>query len=370
MTLRRPSSSWIAVSSLGALAVAGSLAGCKEPEKKPVQAQAVVDAGAAEKPAEEPLVELPPAPALPAKLAGLADLRDSTDNPMTPEKVQLGRMLFYEPRMAKDESMACISCHPTDHGWASAAAKDAKVGGAMNKRNTPSVVNLGFHNFFYWDGRVDKLEGVALAAWKGQLGADPAEIAKRLNAIPVYRSHFQRAFKANATPENIPQALAAFFRALQGGNAPFDRFQAGDKKAISKDAQAGFAAFKKAGCAACHVPPLFSDLMFHNVGIGSDLPEGERDKGRMDATKDEADEGKFKTPALRDVAKTAPYFHDGSAKTLDEAIAVMAAGGKKNPKLDPLLKPAKLSKKELASLKAFLESLSGETTFAQPPELP
>jgi cytochrome c peroxidase len=353
-----------------------TLTGCKTEESKPVElAPAAAPAPEAPKPAEpakpvEPKVELPPAPAIPAAPAHLPTAEDPADNPTTPEKVALGHVLFFDKRLSKDDSMQCESCHHIDKAWTSGNDKDGKVGGAINKRNAPTVLNLAFHTSFYWDGRKATLEAVSEAAWTGQLGADKAVVAAKLNAIPEYKAMFQRAFKEDATGDNIPKAYAAFFRALKSGNSAFDKFEAGDAKAASKEAQAGFEVFKKAGCTLCHVPPLYSDSMFHNVGVGADLPDDKKDHGRMDATKDAKDDGKFKTPSMRDVAKTGPYFHDGSGKTLDEAIDLMVAGGKKNPNLDEKLKPAKLSKKDRANLKAFLESLSGEYTFTSAPEIP
>lgn len=321
-------------------------------------------------PPPEPKVELPPAPSIPQAPAHLPPLEDPADNPTTPEKVALGHMLFFDKRMSKDGSMACENCHHIANAYTEGQATSAKVGGGMNKRNAPTMANVGYHSTFYWDGRMPTLEAVSNAAWKGQLGADPAEVAAKLNAIPAYKAHFQRAFGQEATADNVPKALAAFLRALRSGNAPFDKFEAGDASAVSKEAQRGFEVFKSAGCTLCHAPPLYTDGMFHNVGIGFDGPEAERDWGRKVASKDEKDGGKFKTPSLRDVAKTGPYFHDGSVATLDEAIELMAAGGKKNPNLDEKLKPQKLKAKDKAAIKAFLESLSGEYTFAAPPQLP
>lgn len=314
-------------------------------------------------PPPEPKVELAAAPALPATPAGLPELKDSEENPTTPEKADLGHKLFFDKRLSKDGSMACVACHLVDKAYTSGAATDAKVGGGMNSRNAPTVLNVGYHSVFYWDGRMPTLEAVSNAAWKGQLGADPKAVADALNKVPAYKAMFQRAFKEDATADNVPKALAAWLRALKSGNSPWDKAQAGDKAALSKDATAGFALFQKKGCVTCHVPPLFTDLDFHNAGIGED-------PGRKDATKDDADVGRFETPSLRNVALTAPYFHDGKTATLDEAIAFMAKGGNKNPHLDAKFKAQKLSKKEAEQLKAFLESLTGESTYTAEPELP
>jgi cytochrome c peroxidase len=224
---------------------------------------------------------------------------------------------------------------------------------------------------YYWDGRKATLEAVSEAAWTGQLGADMPAVVARLNANATYKALFQRAFKEDATPKNVNQALASFFRALHSGDAPYDKVEKGDKAAASPQAQKGFEVFREKGCAQCHVPPLYSDTDFHNVGIGWDAPADKRDHGRMDATKDAKDDGKFKTPSLRDVAKTGPYFHDGSVATLDDAIDRMAAGPAKGATgLDEKFHAQKLSAEEKAALKAFLESLSGQLSISEPPHLP
>jgi cytochrome c peroxidase len=349
------------------LAVVVVMVGCKTAETpKPMTPAPVAEApkpAPAPVPPPEPKVELPAVKPLPAALAGMAAPVAPDDNLVTAEKAELGWFLFFEPRLSKDGSMACAQCHHTDKAYTSGNALDAKVGGAMNKRNSPTVVGLGFHSTWYWDGRMATLEAVSNAAWKGQLGADPATAAKTLNEVPVYKAMFVRAFNEPATADNVPKALATFFRTLNTGNSAFDRDAAGDKAALSKDAKAGKELFLKGGCAGCHAPPLFSDFAFHGLGIGDDA-------GRMDATKDEKDKGKFKTPSLRNVALTAPYFHDGHAKTLEEAITLMAAGGNKVATPDPLLKPVKWNAKQVGQVKAFLESLSGELTYPEAPKLP
>ncbi|TMA20630.1 MAG: c-type cytochrome, partial [Deltaproteobacteria bacterium] len=297
---------------------------------------------------------------------------ESNDNPTTPEKVALGYKLFYDKRLSRDGSMSCESCHHPDQAYTSGNAVDPKVGGAMNKRNAPAMANVAYHqNGFYWDGRTPTMEAVTAAAWKGQLGVEkPDEVVAKLNAITPYRAEFQRAFQSDATAKNVPLALAAFLRALKSGNAGWDKYEQGDQKAVSREARRGSQVFQNARCTLCHVPPLYTDSQFHNAGIGFDRPEDQRDHGRMDATKDKADDGKFLTPSLRDVAKTAPYFHDGSAKALSDAVDRMLAGGVKNPNLDEKLKRAKISPRDRRALLAYLESLTGQVTFPKAPDLP
>jgi cytochrome c peroxidase len=315
-----------------------------------------------------PRVDIPPAPPVPHTPAFLTDIQDPSDNPTTPEKVALGYLLFFDKRVSSDGTMACEGCHHTDKAWTEGQAVSAKVGGALNTRNAPTMLNVGYFTSFYWDGRMPTLEAVCNAAWTGQLGAKPDAVAEKLNAIPPYRAYFLRAFNSDANAKNIPMALASFLRALKSGNAPWDKFEQGEKGAVSKDAQRGFQAFRNAGCALCHVPPLYTDLQFHNGGIGFDKPADKRDHGRMNFTKDAKDDGAFKTPTLRDIALTGPYFHDGSVATLDEAINIMAKGGFKNPNLDAKFKNLKkLNSKDKAAIKAFLISLTGSHTFDAPP---
>ncbi len=325
---------------------------------------------AAVKPTELP--ELPAAAALPAAPMFLNAPPENPDNPTTPEKVALGYRLFFDKRLAGDGSMPCEGCHHPDKGWSSGAALDAKVGGAMNKRNAPTMLNLGYHTALYWDGRKPTIEATVEAAWQGQLGAKDkeADIAAALNAVPVYRAHFWRAFDQDADKATIVKALGSFLRALTAGDAPWDRYEKGDKAAVSADAIKGFEVFRSAGCAACHTPPLYSDMMFHQVGIGWDKPEGKRDHGRKDKTEGNEDDGKWKTPPLRNVALTAPYFHDGSVATLEAAIDVMLAGGANLGKVDNMdekMQEVTLKPGEKQQLRAFLEALTGTPAFAGAP---
>ena len=315
---------------------------------------------------------LPAAPALPALPKYFEPVAGGEGNPTTAEKVHLGWLLFFDTRLSKDGTMKCESCHHIAQDWTSGNAVDTKVGGKVNVRNAPSMVNLGYHaQGYYWDGRSPTLETVSAAAVGGQLGADFAVVSAALNGVPTYRALFQRAFGAEASKTTITQALAAFFRANNVGDAPWDKFEAGDKKAVSKDAQKGSALFAKNGCTLCHAPPQYSDFSFHNTGRGFDAEKKAFvDHGRMDASKDAADDGKFKTPSLRGVALSGPYLHDGQAKTLDEAIDFMASGGVANPGLDGKLHAVKLSKGDKAAIKAFLESLTGTQVFGEPPALP
>ena len=300
-------------------------------------------------------------PALPAP-------PDPPDNPTTPEKAALGKKLFFDPRLSGDGSMACQGCHYRHLGWTDALPLSRKVGGGMNTRHTPSVYNTGYYTSWYWDGRAKTLEGQVTAAWKAQIGAEPAKAAAVIAAIPGYQVEFRKVFGSAPDADNIVKALAAFLRTLNSGEAPWDRHAAGDKTAVSADAQAGHELFVgKAGCATCHQPPLYSDNRFHNIGLEAD--KANPDPGRYAVTKDLQDRSAFKTPTLRSVGISGPYFHDGSVANLEQAVRYMASGGKADAHKSTLLVDHKLSDQEIRQLVAFLHTLTSEEHF-QPPTLP
>ena len=300
-------------------------------------------------------------PSLPAGLAGYEAMPIPADNPMTPEKIALGRQLFFDERLSIDGSRSCYSCHVCEHGLTDGLPKAI---GAENKpltRNSPTLWNIGYHKEFYWDGRSDSLEKQAMAAWKGAnmgVGERTGEIVAKINALQDYKSQFQRVFQSDATPENMMMAIAAFERTIIGGNTAWDRWRAGDQSAMSESAIRGWNIFQAIKCNNCHDGILFTDQQYHNIGIGMDQPEP--DPGRFKVTNKPDDTGAFKTPTLRDIAKSAPYFHDGSAKTLEEAVDIMLAGGKDNPHLDKKnLQPhSRLQPDQREALLDFLRALT------------
>lgn len=290
---------------------------------------------------------------------------ESATNPTTPEKAALGKKLFFDKRLSGDGSMACESCHYRHLGWADGMVLSRKVGGAMNSRHTPTVYNTGYYTAWYWDGRATTLEGQIAAAWKGQIGADPAKAAEAIAAVPAYLSEFESVFGSAPDVDNIPQALAAFLRTLNSGEAPWDRYVAGDKAAVTAEAVAGYELFTgKAGCHACHTPPLFTDRSFHNIGL--EAGKAKPDPGRYAVTQDPKDLSAFKTPTLRSVAISGPYFHDGQVSRLDEAIRYMAGGGRADPNKSRLLVDRQLSESEIGLLVAFLATLTSEESFVRP----
>ncbi len=291
------------------------------------------------------------------------------DNPMSPERVALGEALFFDTRLSGDGTRSCYSCHVCEKGLTDGLPKAIGAFGKPLPRSSPPLWNIGYHTEFYWDGRSPSLEAQALAAWKGaNMGANVDSIATRLNQIAGYQEQFQKVFGQDATPETITKALAAYERTILCGTTAFDRWQQGDEKAVSESAKKGWEIFRgKAACGTCHAGSLFSDLLYHNVGAGAGSPAP--DPGRAKVTQDAKHTGAFKTPSLRDVTRSAPYFHDGSIATLEEAVRFMAGGGKPNPHLDPQLKPANLTESEIESLLAFLATLDCPCDL-QAPELP
>lgn len=307
---------------------------------------------------------------LPAGLATYEAMVIPADNPMTPEKVALGRQLFFDERLSVDGSRSCYSCHVCEKGLTDGLPKAIGAANKQLTRSSPTLWNIGYHKEFYWDGRSPSLEKQALAAWTGgNMGAKADEIVAKLNALEGYKSQFQKVFQSDATPDNVVKAIAAFERTIISGNTAWDRWKAGDQQAISQSAWRGWNIFQSIKCNNCHDGVLFTDQQYHNVGIGMD--QKEPDGGRFNATKKPEDTGAFKTPTLRDIAKSAPYFHDGSAKTLEEAVDIMLAGGKPNQYLDKKnLEPHKLLPEQREDLLNFLRSLSVDDCNLTKPPLP
>ncbi|MEY3160314.1 MAG: hypothetical protein RIT25_305 [Planctomycetota bacterium] len=312
----------------------------------------------------------------PLGLKGKIELVTNAENPLTEAKAELGKVLFFDKRLSGTGQMSCNTCHLHEHGWTDGKQFSPKDDGSLNFRNTPTMYNVGYLEKLYWDGRANVLEKNVEAAWKAQMivkgtpeeqDAKIVQISEGLNAVPAYAKMFQDAFQAKASKDNVVQALASFLRTLQSGNSAYDRWQAGDRTAVNNDIIEGHELFTgKAGCNNCHILPLFTNRGFHNVGIG--MAKENPDIGAGKPTNDPSKRGAFKTPGLRSVSKTAPYFHDGSVATLEEAIALMAGGGLDVPgnTKDVLLVDRKLTKDEIGKIAAFLRSLDSTEPFVAP----
>jgi cytochrome c peroxidase len=258
------------------------------------------------------------------------------DNPLTAEKIELGRRLFFDRRLSRDGSVACASCHDPERAYSDGRAVAVGVFGRRGRRNAPALINRGYGRLFFWDGRAASLEEQALLPIQdhNEMDLSLAEVSARVNLAP----------------EEISRSLASFVRSILSGNSRFDRFVNGDRNALSAEEQSGLQLFRdKANCTACHVGPNFTDEKLHNTGIAW------RDGRFADSG---AGHGDFKTPTLREIARTAPYMHDGSLAGLNDVIEYYDRGGNANPQLDPELHPLHLSEDEKRSLVQFLRSLS------------
>lgn len=304
---------------------------------------------------------------------GLSPVPVPADNPLTAEKVELGKLLYFDPRLSSDGTISCASCHDPNKGWSNGDQFATGVGGQQGGRNSPTVLNTAYQKFQFWDGRAGSLEEQALGPIQNpiEMNLTLEQAVERLSAIEGYRDRFQQVFGTAVTPEAIGQAIAAFERTVVSGNAPYDQFKAGDTAALSEAAARGMKLFfGKANCSACHAGPNFTDNGFHNLGVN--IEAAMPDLGRQVVSGQLGDRGSFKTPTLREIARSAPYMHDGSLKTLEEVVAYYNRGGTNNPQLDEEIFELKLTEQEQADLVAFLkEGLSSSAyPHVEPPVLP
>lgn len=313
--------------------------------------------------AMEALPERPPVPA---------------DNPQTEAKISLGKQLFFDPRLSASGTVSCNSCHNVMGSGTDNIRTSFGVEGKRGGRNSPTVWNSAYLSAQFWDGRAATLEDQA----KGPI-LNPVEMAmpdetsavERIRAIPGYVQQFKSVFGGAepVTYDNIAKAIASYERTLITPNSPFDRFMKGDKTALSASAQRGMQTVQEAGCTACHSGPVFAGPAALAVGQGffQRFPiftdneyvskyKLDEDPGRFESTGKEADRHMWRVPTWRNVALTAPYFHNGSVDTLDEAVRVMA-----KTQLD-----RDLSEQQVVDIVAFLDSLTGEFSEQTLPRLP
>ena len=280
------------------------------------------------------------------------------DNPMTAARIALGKQLFFDQRLSSTKKMSCETCHVPEKGWTDGLALSPKFDGVPNTRHTPTLYGTAYYPDLYWDGRSKGLEAQILAAWKGQMGADPEAIAADVNAIPGYKAAFEKEFGGAATGPRIVQALATFVRTIHAGDTEWDRTKQDPASLKQSAVGRGFIVFSDvAHCTNCHLPPLFSDTLFHNTGLGSDKPNADPGRGKV-VSNDPKMMGAFKTPSLRGVALSGPYFHDGSAQTLEEAVDFMLKGGLKNANLDEKLQAWEVTPQQRRDLLTFLRALT------------
>jgi cytochrome c peroxidase len=296
-------------------------------------------------------------------LGAVATLPVPADNPLGCEQVELGGRLFFEARLSRSGATSCATCHVPERSFTDGRPVAVGDAGALGRRNTPTILGRAYGRSQFLDGRVGTLELQALLPLTNpaELANTPAEILRRLSADPRYPRQFARAFGSpGISLERLAAALASFQRTLVAGDAPVDRVLVlGDSGALSPAARRGFALFQgKGACVICHEPPHFTEERFHNTGVAWN-GSAYRDSGRYSVTRRSEDLGAFKTPTLRNVARTAPFMHDGSIATLEEVVAFYDRGGNPNPQLDPALRPLRLTAGERDDLVAFLGALTG-----------
>ncbi|MBI3971098.1 MAG: c-type cytochrome [Chloroflexi bacterium] len=335
------------------------------------------------------------------RLAPLPPVSFPLDNPYSEAKAELGRLLYFDPRMSGDGSTSCNSCHPANDGsWAIGSPISFGYPGTTHWRNSQTIVNVAHYAKLFWDGSATSLEKQADSAWTGPLAGnlDPIMAEERLAQIPEYVRRFQEAFGTDYPQYgDALKAVATFERTIVSRKVPFDAYLKGETKAIPDEAKRGQKLFTgKAACIACHNGPLVSDDSFHNIGVPTapdfrtnplrqiaarwqywarGVPESEystmnTDLGLYYITKLDSDRGKFRTPSLRDSCYTAPYMHNGVFATLEDVVAFYNAGGGDDPNKGPLLRPLNLTAQEQADLVAFLKNLCGDKIVVEAPTLP
>ncbi|MEA3354141.1 MAG: cytochrome c peroxidase [Campylobacterota bacterium] len=282
------------------------------------------------------------------------------ENKTTPQRVELGKLLYFDARFSKSGQISCGSCHHPEKGWSDGAAKAVGVHGRVGPRNSPTVLNTGFQSHQFWDGRERTLEAQVVGPMQTGVEMDMKleDVLRIVKSKQGYVNMFKKAYPSEElTITTVAKAIAAFERTIISQESPFDLYIKGNSNAISPEAAMGFSLFKgKAACTTCHDGFNFTDGSFHNIGLGDD------DIGRQALKmKRKAWKGAMKTPTLRDITKSAPYFHDGSVQTLQEAVATCGNGGRypdtEGKSLD--IKNRNLSTQDIDLITEFLKSLTG-----------
>jgi cytochrome c peroxidase len=290
-------------------------------------------------------------------------------------RVKLGKMLFFDPRLSGDGNMACASCHNPLLGWSDGLPTAKGFKSKVLGRASPTVINTAYNSLQMWDGRKNSLEDQAMGPMEAsaEMNMDIPRLFKFLNSNKGYKNAYSEAYPGlKIDSQTTRMAIASFERTIISRDSPFDRWLRGDADAISKHAMEGFKLFmnpQKGNCAVCHSGANFTDNGFHNIGLSS-YGKKNPDVGRYAQKPLKILEGAFKTPTLRDIALTSPYFHDGSANTLQEVVDHYAKGGVVKTNLSKNMKKSLLSKKEKQKLIAFLRSLSSKQEPFTLPELP
>lgn len=340
--------------------------------------------------------------------AGQSLVNIPESNPLTRAKIELGRQLYFDPRLSADGTISCASCHHPEDGYARHTQFGVGIKGQMGGRNSPVSYNRLLSGAQFWDGRADSLEAQAVGPIANpiEMGYTHEECVESLKKVEGYRVQFEKIFPGEGvTIDNVGKAIASFERVIVTGPSPYDLYEplrvfeeankddladlealkkddaelfakyealkkASDARPMSDEAKRGRALFfsEKANCTACHVGANFTDEKYHNLGVGMDKEKP--DLGRFDVTKEEKDRGGFKTPTLRNIEQTAPYMHDGTQATLEEVVEWYAKGGHPNPQLSDKMKKLDLSDQDKKDLVAFMKALTGDFPVVRPDRLP
>jgi cytochrome c peroxidase len=296
-------------------------------------------------------------------------------NAPTAERVELGRQLFFDNRLSGDGNMSCASCHSPMYGWSDGLPTARGAKSQVLGRATPTVINTAYNSIQMWDGRKKTLEDQAMGPMEAnvEMNTDMNKLFAFLNGNEGYRAAFAKAYPGEPiNADTVAKAIASFERTVVSNDSPFDRWVAGQKDAMTPEQVAGFRLFvdpAKGNCAACHSGPNFTDNSFHNLGLESFGKENP-DMGRYAIRPVAVLKGAFKTPTVREAANTAPYFHDGSAATLDEVMTHYVKGGEVQANLSKDMKKLTLSKAEVQQIISFMDALSTPPKPFEMPALP
>lgn len=309
----------------------------------------------------------------PVKLGVLPPPPVPPDNPQTTRKILLGKQLYFDTRLSRDNTISCATCHSPTMGWSDKGPTSEGIGKQMGGRRAPPASNSAYMPLQFWDGRSPSLEDQAKGPIQNpiEMGNTHQVMIRTVNDIPGYVEEFKAVFGTTPiTVDQVAQAIAAFERTIVTTDSPFDRLARGDETALTSLEKKGLEIFNGKGrCSCCHWGPNFSDGRFHNLGAHTDMAKP--DVGRYEVTKNPDDMGAFKTPTMRDVGLRPPYLHMGNEKTLEDVIVFYnKGGGFKDPNMDPMMIPLGLSKGEIDALVAFLEhamtSLNPEVADVKP----
>jgi cytochrome c peroxidase len=323
-------------------------------------------------PAWEAANPIVPLPAPPLGISSrFADLKE----PPTPARVRLGRWLFYDTRLSADNTISCATCHDPAQGFSETEPVSTGIHNQKGTRKSPGFVNAAWRLYpvFFWDGRADSLEAQSLGPIANpiEMGNTHEAMVRTLSGVRSYGQYFQEAFGSREiTPQRVAKAIADYERTCMSGDSAWDRWRTHhDEAAVSGDVKRGHELFfGKAACSQCHVGENFTDDRFHNLGVGWNARTRTfADQGRFVVTKIAGDRGAFKTPTLRDVAKHAPYMHDGSMATLREVVDHYRKGGARNPYLDSKITRVPLADADVDALVKFMEALTGRNPEEKAP---